>query len=475
MADILTPDLCVIGAGSGGLAVATAARALGASVVVVEQARLGGNALNTGAVPLKALIAAAAQAQTMREGSPFGVTADEPRINIRRVHDHVSQVISALAPQSSAPRLAAEGTELLVGSARFISRKAVQLGDTEIRAHRFVIATGARPAMPAIPGLDAVPFFTTETILDNTRKLTHLVIIGAGATALELAQAHRRLGTEVTVVEHGLSLNGVDPELAELAVQRLSEEGVRLMPGATVAAIHARSMGTGVAVHGPDGDVMLDASHILVATDRMPNLEGLAIEAAGIRRDKAGTRLQLTANLRTTNAKVYAVGDVAGGQSVQAAQQQAHRVARNALLGFAAGEPPALPRLVSIDPELAEIGLNEIEARRKFGIAFRVTRVAFADNDAARASRDSFGVAKLITHRNGKIIGAGVVGRGASSLVSLFSLAMAAGIDARLLADFAVPYPTHAEIAVQLGRELCRHDVQHPLFRYLIAFNRLLG
>ena len=476
LADILTPDLCVIGAGSGGLAVAEAARAYGASVVLVERAGLGGNALYSGAVPLKGIVAAAAQAQAVREGSAFGVLADEPRISFRRVHEHIEQVIAALAPQHSAAHLGAQGIEVVAGTARFISKKAVQVGETEIRAHRFVIATGARPTVPAIAGLDAVPFFTTETILDNTRKLTHLVIIGAGATALELAQAHRRLGAEVTVVEHGMPLTGVDPELAAVALQRLTDEGVRLMPGAGVSAIQARSMGIGVAVQGPDGDALLDASHILVATDRVPNLEGLELEAAGIKRRRDfPALLQLTPALRTTNARVYAVGDVAGGQSVQSARHQAHRVVRSTLLGLGAGRPATLPRLISTDPEIAEIGLNEAEARRRFGISFRVTRCSFADNDAARAGRNGYGFVKLITHHTGRILGAGVVGPGAAELVALFSLAMTAGLDARRLADFAVPYPSHAEIVVRLGEELRRNDIQHPLVKPWVALNRLLG
>ncbi|MGV3490839.1 MAG: dihydrolipoyl dehydrogenase family protein [Devosia sp.] len=476
MADILKPDLCVIGAGSGGLAVAEAARAYGASIIVVEKGRLGGNALSTGAIPLKGLVAAARHAQALRDGAPFGIAVDEPRISFRRVHDHIEQVIAALSPQSSAPHLKTQGIEFIAGAARFVSKKAVKVGDTEIRARRFVIATGAKPTVPAIPGLDAVPFFTTETILDNTRKLTHLVIVGAGATALELAQAYRRLGTQVTVVEHGLPLNGVDPELAGIALQRVSEEGVQLLPGAVVTAIQARSMGIGVAVHGPEGDSLLDASHILVATDRVPNLDGLELDAAGIRRRRElSTQLQLDAQLRTTNPRVYLVGDVAGGQSVASARQQAQQVVRSALLGFAAGQPPVVPRLVATDPELAEIGLNETEARRKFGIGFRVTRAAFADNDAARAARQTFGMVKLITHTSGRILGAGVVGAGAADIVSLISLAMAAGVEGKRLADFAVPYPSYAEIVVRLGEELRRVDMQGPLLKPIVALNRLLG
>ncbi len=477
MADILTPDLCVIGAGSGGLAVAEVARAYGASVVLVERARLGGNALNTGAIPAKALVAAAAHAQAMRDGAAFGITAEDPKINFRRVHDHIEQVIAAVSPKNGVGRLEALGIEIVRGAARFINRRAVTVGETEIRARRFVIATGARLPVPSIPGLDAVPYFTSETILDNTRKLTHLVVIGGGALGLELAQAYARLGTQVTVIENGPMLAGFDPELAAVALKRVAEEGVTLRPHATVTAIQARSMGIGVAVQNGEADQLLDASHILIAADRMPNLAGLDLEKAGIRMNKVDPRLlQLSPGLKTTNSRVYAVGDAAGGQSVQAAVRQAQVVVRNVLLG-AAARPDALrvPRVVSTDPELAEIGLNEALARARHGVGFRVTRWSFADNDRARATRETYGLAKLITDRYGRILGAGVVGIGASELVSLFSLAIAGGLNAAKLAELVAPYPSFAEIVVRLGEEFRRGETQKPLVKQWISLNKLLG
>ncbi|MDB5541626.1 MAG: Mercuric ion reductase [Devosia sp.] len=477
MAEILNPDLCVIGAGSGGLAVAEVARAYGASVVLVEKARLGGNALHTGAIPAKALAAAAAHAQAMRDGPQFGIAADDPKINFRRVHDHVEQVIAALAPMSAAARIEALGVDIVHGTARFINRRAVVAGETEIRARRFVIATGAKLPVPAIPGLDAVPYFTSETILDNTRKLTHLVVIGGGPLGLELAQAHARLGTEVTVVENGPLLAGFDPELAAVALKRLAEDGVALRPNCAVSAILPRSMGIGVAVRSGETDELLDASHILVAGERVPNLDGLELDKAGIRSSKAEPHLlQLSPLLKTSNPRVYAVGEAAGGQSVQAAVRQAQVVVRNALLGaMARPDPLRVPHVVSTEPELAEIGLNEGLARARHGANFRVTRWSFADNDRARAARETYGLAKLITDRSGRILGAGVAGPGASELVALFSLAMSGGLTAGDLADFVAPYPSHAEIAVRLGEEFRRADAQKPLIRQWISLNKLLG
>jgi pyruvate/2-oxoglutarate dehydrogenase complex dihydrolipoamide dehydrogenase (E3) component len=251
---------------------------------------------------------------------------------------------------------------------------------------------------------------------------------------------------------------------------------VRLLPNAAVTAVQARSMGIGVAVNDGQTALLLDASHILVAGERLPHLDGLDLAKAAIKPDRNRPGyLQLTSGLSTSNARVYAVGDVAGSHSVPGARTQAEAVVRGAVLG-ALGKPSDLvPRLVSTDPAIAEIGLTETTARTRHGVAFRVTRCAFADNDQARATRQTYGLAKLITDRTGRIIGAGVVGTGASELLSLFSLAMSNGMKAGDLARLTVPYPSFAEIAVRLGTEFRRDEVKNPLIQYWAALTRMLG
>jgi pyruvate/2-oxoglutarate dehydrogenase complex dihydrolipoamide dehydrogenase (E3) component len=475
LVDKLTPDLCVIGAGPAGLAVAEAARSLGLSVVIVDKGRLGGKGLHTGAVPARALAAAAAHAHAMRNGAAFGITADAIKVNFRRVHDHVDAVIAALSPSRAAPHFEALGAQIVTGDAAFTDKRTLKVGETLVRAHRFVLATGSRPVVPAIPGLDAVPFFTTDTILDNTRKLTHLVIIGGGPPALELAQSYARLGTEVTVVEPAGFLAAFDPELAAVALKRLEEEGVHLRPHTSVTAIHARSMGIGVGIRGADGEAMLDVSHILVAVERVPDVDTLDLEKAGIRRLKEDvTRLDLTPGLRTSNPRIYAAGDVAGGQaSVGGAQEQARLVVDNAFLAFVPRHSGDVPRVVSTDPQIAEIGLTERTARTKFGTRFRVLRAAYAENDRARARRETYGVAKLIVGSDGRLLGAGVAGTDAAELAALFSLALSARLSVSQLAQFAAPYPSLAEIASRMGRAAPRRD--DPVTRTLLTLNRLLG
>jgi pyruvate/2-oxoglutarate dehydrogenase complex dihydrolipoamide dehydrogenase (E3) component len=475
LADTLTPDLCVIGAGPAGLAVAEAGRSLGLEVVIVEKGQLGGKALHTGAVPARALAAAASHAHAMRNGASFGITADAIKVNFRRVHDHVDAVIAALSPSRAAPHFEALGAQVLTGEAAFADKRTLKVGETLVKAHRFVLATGSRPVVPAIAGLDGVPYFTTDTILDNTRKLTHLVIIGGGPMGLELAQSYARLGTEVTVLEPAGFLSDFDPELATLALQRLEEEGVHLRANAQVTAIHARSMGIGISVRGVDGEAMLDVSHILVAVERVPDIDSLDLDKAGIRRMKDDvTRLELTPGLRTTNPRIYAAGDVAGGSaSVGSAYEQARLVVDNALLRFVPHRDADIPRVVSTDPEVAEVGLSERTARTKHGTSFRVLRVAYGDNDKARARRETAGVAKLIVGPRGRLLGAGVAGAGAAELAALFSLALSAGLTVAQLGQFAAPYPSLAEIASRLGRSAPRGG--DPLIRALLKLNRLLG
>lgn len=477
MADILTPDLCVIGAGAGGLSAAEVAASFGASVVLVERGKPGGVSLHAGAVPSKALLAAAGRAHLLRTSAPFGIAADEPRINTRRVYEHVDQVIDSLAPRHAITRLQALGIELIAADARFVDSRTISAGETLIRARRFVLATGAAATIPPIPGLQAVPFFTTETIFDNTRKLTHLVVIGGTPLAVEIAQAYGRLGTLVTLVDAADPLPDADPELAEIALRRLREEGVDVRPQTSVTSIIARSMGIGVVVRTGETEQVLDASHILLATGRAPRLDGLDLDKAGIRRRKSDpSQLQLGRGLRTTNRRVFAVGDVAGGApSTHLAQLQGEGVARAMLFAWPWQQRPHLvPHVTYTDPELAEIGLSEAAARAAGRTNLVVTRWAFAENDRARADRATFGTAKLITDRSGRILGAGVVGTGAGELIALFSLALARGLSARHLMDFVAPYPTYAEIARRLGLEFHRDLGSNALLRRLAQLVRYL-
>jgi pyruvate/2-oxoglutarate dehydrogenase complex dihydrolipoamide dehydrogenase (E3) component len=477
MADILTPDFCVIGAGSGGLAVAAAARAYGASVVLVEREKMGGERLNAGCIPSKALAAAARRAQALRTATPFGIGSDEPKVNFRGLHEHIHGIIDGIAANVSIERFEALGVEIVGGEAKFTDRRTVVAGETTIRARRFVIATGSRPAIPRIQGLDTVPYFTSDTIFENTRKLSHLVIIGGGPTGLELAQAYRRLGSDVTVIDKGPMLPDSDPELVEIALRRMIDEGVSLRPETEVTSITLRSMGIGVTVKSGETAGQLDASHILVATGRVANLDDLDLEKARIRHQKGDVpTLVVSSHLLTSNPKVYAIGDAAGGpQQTSLAVHQARQIVDHALLGRSFHNTTELvPTATFTDPEIAEVGITEPLAKKRLKTRYTVTRASFAENDRARTERQGFGVAKMITAGDGRILGAGIVGPEAAELIALFSFAVANKLKAETLSAFVAPYPTLSEIARQLGEQYLKGQGQTPWVKRRLALNRLL-
>ena len=360
----------------------------------------------------------------------------------------------------------------------FADPRTLRAGDTEIKARRFVIATGARLVQPDIPGLLSVPFFTTETIFDNTRKLTHLVIAGAGPTGVELALAHRRLGCEVTLIDPGKPLAQADPELSDIALRRLREEGVALLEESAIVAIQARSQGIGVVVRARDESQQLDASHILVASERLANLADLNLDAARVRRSKSDTgALSLNSSLRTSNSRIWAVGEAAGhAPSPHLAQIEADIVVRAALLGRPSRfDPAAIPRVTLTDPPIAEIGLTEPMARARFRTGFSVLRASYAENDMARAGRESMGLVKLILGRGGQILGAGIVGTAAPELAALFALAIEQKVPAGRLAELTAPYPSYADIVRQLGEMAAGTAPRSALDQRLFRLNRLLG
>ncbi len=356
-------DLCVIGGGSGGLSVAAGAAQLGVSVVLIEKHKMGGDCLNYGCVPSKALIAAARRAHLMRTSAPFGIVPTNPTISYKGVHDHVHGVIAAIAPNDSAERFTGLGVEVIRATAQFISRDTVLAGDRRIKARRFVIATGSSPAIPPIPGLDGVPYFTNETIFDNRSQLDHLIVIGGGPIGLELAQAYLRLGSRVTVLEAMKALGKDDPELSEVVLKRLRAEGMEIREGALVERVAG---GTRlVDVHISEGGVpaIVQGTHLLVATGRMPNVASLNLEAASIKYDKRG--IQVSKGLVTSNSRVFAIGDVIGGpQFTHVANYHAGIVLRRALFRLPATvDGDIIPWVTFTDPELAHVGLTEDAAR----------------------------------------------------------------------------------------------------------------
>lgn len=439
---VLRPDLCVIGAGSGGLSVAAGAVQMGASVVLVEGGEMGGDCLNVGCVPSKSLIAAAAAAQAHRASAPFGVAADEPAVDYAAVMEHVQAVIRGIAPHDSQERFERLGVTVLRERARFADPRAVTAGEHRVEARRFVIATGSSPAVPPIPGLAEADHLTNETLWSNRTLPAHLLVIGGGPIGLELAQAHRRLGSAVTVLEAERALSKDDPETAAIVLDRLRAEGVDLREGAKIAEVRQQDGGSTIVL---DGGETIEGSHLLVAAGRRPNLEDLGLDAAGVAHDRRGVTVDR--GLRSvSNRRVYAVGDIAGGlQFTHVAGHQAGLVIRSALFRLPVRyDPDIVPWVTFTDPELAQAGLTERQARERHG-RVEIARFPFAENDRARAGRASEGLVKAVIGRRGRILGASIVGAHAGELIHPWALALSKGLKIGDMAGYVAPYPTLGE------------------------------
>lgn len=441
----LNTDLCVIGAGSGGLSVAAGAARMGARVVLVERAKMGGDCLNYGCVPSKALIAAGHAAHVVRTSAKFGVNGHEPAIDFTKVHDHVHGVIATIAPHDSVERFTALGVDVVQAPARLIDAHTVEAGDRRITARRFVIATGSSPAIPDIAGLAEVPYLTNETVFDLRERPEHLVVIGGGPIGSELAQAHRRLGARVTMVVRGRLLPRDEPEAAAVVAKRLGDEGIDVREHTTPSAIVRQGNGIGVQLLGaPEGTIA--GSHLLVAVGRRPNIGALQLEKAGIRVNDRG--IMVDARLRTSNRRVFAIGDVLGGpQFTHVASYHAGIVIRSALFALPARvDHRAVPWVTYTDPELARVGPTESEARL-LDSRIRALTWSFSENDRAQTERDTEGFAKVLVGAKGRIVGATIVGPRAGELILPWVLAIKRRMRIGALADVIVPYPTLSEVS----------------------------
>jgi pyruvate/2-oxoglutarate dehydrogenase complex dihydrolipoamide dehydrogenase (E3) component len=475
MADILTPDICVIGAGSGGLTVAAAAAMFGTPVVLVEKGEMGGDCLNYGCVPSKALISAAKLAHGMRSGAPFGIAPAEPEVDFAAVARHVQDVIAAIAPNDSVARFTALGVKVIRAEGRFLDRRTVAAGDVHIRARRFVVATGSSPLVPPIPGIDSVDYLTNETVFSLSRRPGHLAILGGGPIGCELAQAYRRLGCEVTVIEADRALGREEPELAAFALRALRADGVDLREGTKVVSVARRGRnGVRLSLMRGESAETLDATHLLVAAGRKPNIDGLGLEQAGIRFDRTG--ISVSPKLRTTNRRVYAIGDVAGqGQFTHLAGYHGGLVLRPLLFRLPARTRPRIvPRVTFTDPEIAYVGMTEEEARRSEP-SVTVLRWPHAENDRAQAERATAGLTRVVVGRRGRILGAGVAGKAAGETIQLFALAAAKGLRLSDIAGYVAPYPTFSETARRAAVSGFSAAVRRPAVRWLVRFLRRFG
>jgi|SRR5579862_81039 len=464
MAEILTPDICVIGGGSGAAAAAITAAAFGAPVVLVAR-RIGGGYRDN----LPALMAAAGRAAAMRGAGSFGVSAAAVDVDFVKVRDHVHRAVGGLASNDTVTRLTGFGVRVIEGDARFKDRRTlVAAGAFEIRARRFVIATRSAPALPQIPGLEQRPYLTGDSIFALGELPRHLIVVGAGSTGLELAQAFRRLGSAVTVLEAMRPLAGDDDECAAVLANEIERDGVVIRSGVKITRIERAAGKVQAILEGGD---RIEGTHLLVATGSVPMLGGLAPEVAGV--SYRDTGIVVNKRLKTANRRIYAIGDSIG--QAHAGNYHAGLVVRNALFRSRVKlDNAATPRLTLTDPELAQAGLTEAEARKR-GMKIRIARWPYHDNVRAQAARETRGHIKIVLSRNGTILGVTIVGAHAGELIAAWTVALARKLDVRAMTDVIMPSPTLSEIGKSAALDYFTPRLTSPWTRRIIAWLRIFG
>ena len=475
MMEELRTDICVVGGGAGGVAFASAAALLGAPVVLVDPQAPGGQHLFAGGIPSTVLRAAAQTASAMRGAAAFGLRPAEAAIDVAAFKATFARVRASLGADTSVARLTAMNIRVVPAKGRFVSPDTLEAGAFAIKARRFVVATGSQPAVPRIDGLDLVHYLTADTVFDLPLPPSRLVIIGAGPTGVAAAQAWRALGADVSVIDKAGALGHVDADLAAFVKRQLAADGIDLHEATQVRRIDPRGDGVRVSIVPPTGpEATVDGSHLLLATGREPVVEGLGLETANVRFSASG--IAVDRSLRTSNRRIFAVGDVTGHMPTAAgARAQASIVLGTALLGVPRTfDATRVPRTVYSTPPIACIGMDESTARAQ-GLPIEVWHASFGANDHARAAQTGAGLLKVITDRNGRLLGAGIVGPGADSLLSVWCLALAQKLHLADLAEMILPYPSLSGLAQDIAMQAAARRLTRPFMQRAMRFVRKLG
>jgi pyruvate/2-oxoglutarate dehydrogenase complex dihydrolipoamide dehydrogenase (E3) component len=432
---------------------------------------MGGDCLNYGCVPSKAILAAAKAAHAQRGSAPFGVAAVEPKVNYAKVMAHVDSVIATIAPLDSQERFEGLGVTVVRATARFTGASTIEANGKTYDARKIVIATGSRAGLPPIPGLKDAPYLTNETIFKNRVLPKHLIIIGGGPIGMEMAQAHKRLGSDVTVLEAFQPLAKDDPELTSVVLDALKEEGVVIR--GNVAISEVKSNKTSITVVLKDGEA-IRGSHLLVAAGRIPNIENLNLEAGGVEFTKRG--ITVDQSLRSSNRHIYAAGDVAGGlQFTHVANYHAGLIIRNAMFRLPIkNRTDIIPWVTYTDPELAHVGLNEADAK-KLHVNVKILRWSFKENDRAQTEGKTKGLVKIIIGKHGRILGASIVGSNAGELIAPWVLAITQNLKISAFANMVLPYPTLSEAGKRAAITNYAGLAQKPWLRRMLGILKWLG
>tara|TARA_R110002126_G_scaffold291591_1_gene454014 strand:+ start:18628 stop:20061 length:1434 start_codon:yes stop_codon:yes gene_type:complete len=467
--EIIPCDLAILGGGAGGLSLAAGAVQLGAKVVLVESGHMGGDCLNYGCVPSKALLSAAKAAHHMREAKALGIHAKSININFSDVMQHVRASIVHIAEHDSVARFEALGVRVIQASGWFVNAKTLEAGSCQIKAKRFVVATGSHAFVPPIPGLDRVPYETNETIFNLQVLPSHLIVIGGGPIGCELAQAFAMLGSKVTILEGSQILPNDDSDAVSLVRESLKSMGICIYEDMNVELIESKArQGLSVLIKSKGQQIKVDGTHLLVATGRRANIDGLGLEAAQVKYSDRG--IMVDARLRSSNKKIYAIGDVAGSfQFTHVANYHAGIVLRNILFKLPAKvDAHAVPWVTYTEPELAHVGMLVKDAEKRHDLYITTTRVA--DNDRAVVSKQTSGKMTVITNKQGRVLGATIVGPEAGELILPWVIAVREKKSLRMFTDTIIPYPTLSEMSKRVAGDFYKPQLFSQRTRKLVRF-----
>lgn len=451
---VLKYDICIIGAGAGGLSVASGAAHLGLNVALVEGHKMGGDCLNYGCVPSKALLASAKHYYSALYSNEFGFTTRTDPVIIRDIMDKVKEVIAVIQPHDSVSRFESLGVDVYAGYASFLNESCIIINDIQITAKYFVIATGSSPVIPKIPGIEKIDYLTNETIFNLTENPKHLIIIGSGPIGTELAQAFLMLGIKVTIISNGLILPKDEEDLVNELLRQMLDMGLNLFENIQIKHIVKQSDQINITIDVNGIEQIISGSHILVAAGRTATIDKLKLEKAHVKYNKK-EGIEVDNMLRTTNKKIFAIGDSIGSyQFTHIASYHAGIVIRNIIFRQRAKvDYSVVPWVTYTYPELAHVGLLEKEAKQKFNDNIKISEFEFKENDRAVAERSLVGRIKLITTKKGRVLGVSILGHNAGELLVPWIDLINRKETIKPLTKNIIPYPTLSEINKQVVGE----------------------
>ena len=437
---MIKTDICVIGGGSGGLSVAAGAVQMGASVVLCEGGKMGGDCLNYGCVPSKAMIEASRAMHQIAKAKGFGIDVAQVNVDYEKVQQHVRNVIAKIEPHDSVERFEDLGVTVIQHHAKLIDKNTVQAGEQIIKAKYIVLATGSRANIPPINGLENTKYCTNENIFELDKQPEHLLVIGGGPIGVEIAQAHALLGSKVAIVEVGENiLTPVDNDARAVVLKEFDSLGIEIITNAKIDLVQDFDGGIEISL----GSLTISGTHLLVAAGRKPNINNLGLDVASIEYTQKG--VVTDKRLRTNHKNVFAIGDIAGPfQFTHAAGYQAGIVIQNILFKLPAKvNYKAFPWTIYTTPEVSAVGMSIINAEK---IGAKVLEITYNDNDRAQAGLATNGLVKVAVDKKGYILGATIVGENAGDLITQWTIAINNKLKIKAMASHIVAYPSLSEL-----------------------------